>query len=202
MEGSGNEEARPSGNRRRGRTREGSGCTRIRDTARVERITRSLEEAGLDAVIGSLPAHVLMLTGYWPLVGNALAVVDRDGRVAIVAPEDERELAEKGWADELHTFRPVSPSELKALDEVVREPLAAAARSLGVEGRRIGYLDGRPEDVITLLAGFRAEVAEFAPRDLGSYDRRMRFVVESGEFRVIVGSSGAGGIEAGFQVIE
>jgi beta-glucosidase len=39
------------------------------------------------------------------------------------------------------------------------------------------------------------------PRDLGTYDRRMRFVVEPGEFRVII-MSGAGGIEAGFQVIE
>jgi Xaa-Pro aminopeptidase len=67
----------------------------IRDTARVERITRSLKEADLDAVVGSTPAHVLMLTGYWPVVGNAMAIVNRDGQVAIIAPEDERELAEE-----------------------------------------------------------------------------------------------------------
>jgi beta-glucosidase len=40
------------------------------------------------------------------------------------------------------------------------------------------------------------------PRALGFYDCRMRFVVEPGEFRVIVGTSSAGGMEAGFQVIE
>jgi beta-glucosidase len=40
------------------------------------------------------------------------------------------------------------------------------------------------------------------PRELGFYDRGMRFVVEPGEFLVTVGTSSAGGIEAGFQVIE
>jgi beta-glucosidase len=39
-------------------------------------------------------------------------------------------------------------------------------------------------------------------RELGFYDREMRFVVEPGEFRVILGTSSAGGIEASFQVIE
>jgi beta-glucosidase len=43
---------------------------------------------------------------------------------------------------------------------------------------------------------------QLTPRALGLYDRRMRFVVEPGEFRVIVGTSSAGGLEAGFQVIE
>jgi Xaa-Pro aminopeptidase len=114
----------------------------IRDTARIERVCRILEKTGLDALIGTLPAHVLMLTGYWPVVGNALAVVNRDGHIIIIAPEDERELAEGGWADEVRTFRPVSPSELKTPDEAVREPLAAAARSLGVEGGRLGHEKG------------------------------------------------------------
>ncbi len=114
----------------------------IRDTARVERVTRALEEAGLDAVIATLPAHVLMLSGYWPIVGNALALVGRGARVAIIAPEDERELAEGGWADELETFQPASPAELKTLEEAVLEPLSRAARSLDLAGARIGYERG------------------------------------------------------------
>jgi Xaa-Pro aminopeptidase len=83
-----------------------------------------------------------MLTGYWPVVGNALAIINRDGRVAVVAPEDERELTEGGWADEVHTFRPVSLGELKTLGEAVREPLARVARSLDLDGARIGYEQG------------------------------------------------------------
>jgi Xaa-Pro aminopeptidase len=114
----------------------------IRDTARVERVIQALEEAGLDAILGTLPAHVLMLSGYRPVVANALTFVDRAGRVVVLAPEDERELADGGWADEVHTFRPVSPGELKTLDEAVCEPLAQATRSLKIEGARVGYEQG------------------------------------------------------------
>ncbi|MBV8234893.1 MAG: aminopeptidase P family protein, partial [Acidimicrobiia bacterium] len=114
----------------------------IRDIARVERVSRALGEAGLEALIATLPAHVLILTGYWPVIGNALAITHRDGQVVILAPEDERELAEGGWADELHTFQPVSPSELKTLDEAVCEPLARIARSLDLDSARIGHEQG------------------------------------------------------------
>jgi Xaa-Pro dipeptidase len=114
----------------------------MRDTARIDRLRLGLEQAGLTAVVGTLPAHVLLLSGYWPVVGNALAVATRDGRVAVVAPQDEKELAEAGWADEVHTFRPVSPDELTTLHEAVSGPLSEAARSLGLERGRIGYEQG------------------------------------------------------------
>jgi beta-glucosidase len=38
------------------------------------------------------------------------------------------------------------------------------------------------------------------PEDLGFYDQRLRFVVEPGEFRVFVGTSSEGGLEATFRV--
>lgn len=114
----------------------------MRDTARLDRVCRALEEAGLDALLGTLPAHVLMLSGYWPVVGNALVLATRDGRSAIVAPRDENELAEGGWADEVRTFQPVTPDRMPTLDEAVRGPLAEAARALGLEHARIGYEQG------------------------------------------------------------
>lgn len=115
---------------------------RSRDEARVERIRGALDEAGLDALACAQPSHVLLLSGYWPIVGNALAIASRDGRIAIVAPKDERELAEGGWADELITFQPVTPDELPTLEQVVRGPLAEAARALGIERGKIGYEQG------------------------------------------------------------
>ncbi|MBX6311554.1 MAG: glycoside hydrolase family 3 C-terminal domain-containing protein [Isosphaeraceae bacterium] len=56
---------------------------------------------------------------------------------------------------------------------------------------------------VTLRPG-ETQIVRFTltPEALGFYDRRMRFVVEPGEFRVIVGTSSEGGLEAGFQVIE
>ncbi|HZN10543.1 MAG TPA: glycoside hydrolase family 3 N-terminal domain-containing protein [Blastocatellia bacterium] len=54
---------------------------------------------------------------------------------------------------------------------------------------------------VTLRPGERRRV-EFtlAPEHLGFYDREMRFVVEPGEFRVFVGTSSVGGLEAQFRV--
>ncbi|HUQ30497.1 MAG TPA: glycoside hydrolase family 3 N-terminal domain-containing protein [Pyrinomonadaceae bacterium] len=54
---------------------------------------------------------------------------------------------------------------------------------------------------ITLRAGEKRRV-EFtlAPPQLGFYNREMRFVVEPGEFKVFVGNSSVGGLEATFEV--
>jgi Xaa-Pro aminopeptidase len=114
----------------------------IRDTARIDRIRRILEAADLEAILATLPVHVLLLSGYWPVVGNALAIATQDGRTAVIAPQDERGLAEGGWADEVRTFEPVSPDELKTLDEAVCVPLAEVARSLGLGRGWIGYARG------------------------------------------------------------
>jgi hypothetical protein len=51
-----------------------------------------------------LRANVLLLSGYWPVIGSALAVATRDGAVALIVPADEAELASTGWADATHTF--------------------------------------------------------------------------------------------------
>jgi hypothetical protein len=45
-----------------------------RDDERVSRIMEELKEQGLEAVVCSLPSNVLLLTGYWPVVGTAIAV--------------------------------------------------------------------------------------------------------------------------------
>jgi len=42
---------------------------------------------------------------------------------------------------------------------------------------------------------------ELRPERLGFYDRELRFVVEPGEFRVIVGTSSVGGLEERFDVV-
>lgn len=56
---------------------------------------------------------------------------------------------------------------------------------------------------ITLRPGEKRRVAfTLGPEHLGFYNRQMRFVVEPGEFRVFVGSSSVGGLEASFEVIQ
>src|SRR5271166_809367 len=113
-----------------------------RDVDRLRRIRDALDGAGLEAVICSLPENVLLLSGYWPVVGDALAIATREGRVAVIAPEDERELAEAGWADDIRTFRPASLDAIRRIDDVVSEPLGTLVRKLGLRYGPIGYEGG------------------------------------------------------------
>jgi Xaa-Pro aminopeptidase len=109
---------------------------------RIARLKAALHEANLDALVCALPTNVLLLSGYWPVVGASLAVVARDGRVAVLAPDDERELAERGWAPDVRMFQPGSLTRLTRLVEVVREPLAVLAESMGIAAGRVGYEAG------------------------------------------------------------
>lgn len=114
-----------------------------RDLERTERITDALRAAGMAAVVCALPSNVLLLTGYWPVVGTALALTAQDGQTIVVAPEDERELAENGAIDNVHTFQAHSLGNFRSVAEAVREPLKAAIKELGIgRGGRIAYEAG------------------------------------------------------------
>jgi Xaa-Pro dipeptidase len=113
-----------------------------RDPERLAAVQGALRDAGLDGLVCSLPTNVLLLTGYWPVVGTSLAVVARDGPTVILAPEDERELAEAGGADRVQLFKPASLEKVESTAEAVAGPLAAVARDLSLEGKQIGYEAG------------------------------------------------------------
>jgi Xaa-Pro dipeptidase len=115
---------------------------RLPDFERRRRVVDAMVEAGLDAVICALPANVLLLSGYWPVVGDALVLATREGQVALIAPEDEQELAQEGWADDLLTFQPGSRDAIRRLSEVVQEPLGMLFREMGLERCRVGYEGG------------------------------------------------------------
>jgi len=106
---------------------------------RIERIRGALQNVGLDALICVLPSDVLLLSGYWPVVGTAVAVATRDGRVAVLAPEDEQELSAHSWATEVRTYSPGSLNSLSGPTDAVREPLGELLRHVGVERGRLGY---------------------------------------------------------------
>jgi Xaa-Pro aminopeptidase len=124
-----------------------------RDEERTGRLTRALEEAGVDALVCTLPTNVLLLSGYWPVVGTSLAVFTREGHATLLVPEDEKELAEGGWADEVRTFSAGSLTDLKGVVECVQEPLAEVASYLGI-GREhvVGFEDGSVTEPVTYAA--------------------------------------------------
>jgi len=112
------------------------------DSDRRAMVQEQLRQAGMDALVCGLPAHVLLLSGYWPVVGTSLAIVVRDGPTIVLAPEDEHELAEHGGADEVYTYKPAVLDSLETLIEAQSPPLSALARKLSLTGKRIGYEQG------------------------------------------------------------
>lgn len=164
---------------------------------RVARVTDTLREAGCDALVCALPANVLLLTGYWPVIGSAVALVTRDGRVALLAPADERDLAESGWADDLHTFEPGGLERLRGVASAAAEPLAGLTRALGLAGvgGRVAFEGGgaiEPASYVAVHlygAGIRALLEGALPRaelvDGSDLIARLRAVKTPREIRCI-----------------
>jgi len=114
----------------------------VRDAERIGRNHRALVAAGLDALACVLPSNVLLLSGYWPVIGASVAVITREGAVGLALPEDEADLAAAGWADARETFSPGSLTALPPLEAVLAAPLRRLLRRLGAGGGRIGYEHG------------------------------------------------------------
>ncbi|HEX5539672.1 MAG TPA: Xaa-Pro peptidase family protein [Methylophilaceae bacterium] len=132
------------------------------DPERRTRIACALKNADLDAVVCSAPSDVLLLSGYWPVIGNALALATRDGGVTVLAPEDERQLAEAGNADSVHGFQPGSLHQLESNVEAVQAALRPIAAELGLAGQRIGYAAHARSQPVTYAALYQyaADIAE------------------------------------------
>src|SRR5436305_14144712 len=111
----------------------------MRRNERIERIQHGLKEAQLDAIVCALPSHVLLLSGYWPVIGASIGIATSEGRVFLLVPDDEEELAHSGWADAILKFQPASPDDLRSTRESVSKPLAEAAKHLGITSARIGH---------------------------------------------------------------
>lgn len=123
----------------------------IADRERLERITAGVSAANLDALICSLPSNVLLLTGYWPVVGTSIAVATRDGTVGLLAPEDEQHLAQHGWSDRFDFFKPSTLDQLKPLQDAVAPPLRTLLQQLPPL-RRIGCDAGLANEPVSYAA--------------------------------------------------
>src|SRR5215472_6660137 len=111
-----------------------------RDRERIDRLEIALKEAGLDAIACALPANVLLLSGYFPVIGKSVAVMTRDREVTLIVPEDERELADSDTADNLVTFRPEAA-----------DGLGRAIAQLGLDGAVVGYECGATMEPISYV---------------------------------------------------
>src|ERR1051325_6492542 len=106
---------------------------------RDEVIRRSLERTNWDLMACSMPSNVLLLTGYWPAAGDSVAAATREGQIALIVPQDEDDVAEHSWADEIVTYCPVPLDRLTTAEEPVFEAFANLKARLNIVADRIGF---------------------------------------------------------------
>jgi Xaa-Pro aminopeptidase len=119
---------------------------------RDELIQQALERADLDLLVCSLPVNVLLLSGYWPVVGSSLAMASRDGLILLVVPKDEDDLAELSWADEVETFESASLLRITSPMEAMQPAIEKVTQTLGASPKRIGFESGRSFEPVPYAA--------------------------------------------------
>lgn len=122
------------------------------DERRRQWLRDGIQEAGLDAVVLSRPADVLMATGYFPVVGTSVAIANREGAVYLITPEDEKELAELGGADRVVTFQPGSLDRLRTAAEAIRQPLLSLLQEAAGESGAVGLDEGEASEPASYVA--------------------------------------------------
>lgn len=122
------------------------------DSERISRIQENLHTAGLKAVVCALPSNVLLLTGYWPVVGTSIAICVCGGPTVLLVPEDEAELTEAGFADSIETFVPETLNGTRSVLEAVRPRLADTLHKLKIKPGSIGIECGATSQAASYLA--------------------------------------------------
>lgn len=114
---------------------------------RIEQVSEGMRRAGYDALICRLPEHVVMLTGYQPILGNTFCVVSRAGSglaFRLALPKDEEDLLPDGVAAAVKTYTEETLSAISTTIPSVREPLKELLAQAGLPRQAtIGYEGAR-----------------------------------------------------------
>jgi Xaa-Pro aminopeptidase len=108
------------------------------DPERQKRTMATLAASRHDAVICWAPTEVLLLTGYWPVMGSSLAIFTASGEVKVIVPEDEVELAEKTSSAEIVPYKPAGLHTLASPLQLLKEPLGCVVKDLSLSHAKIG----------------------------------------------------------------
>lgn len=119
------------------------------DSQRAAWITERMRERGYTALVCRLPEHVVMLTGFQPILGNTFVVLSLaesgalECRVALPKAEQSRFL--KDLAVEVQTYEEETMHSISTTLPSVRQPLAALLAAAGPPARAVvGYESDLP----------------------------------------------------------
>jgi Xaa-Pro aminopeptidase len=108
------------------------------DPERHQRIRIALSSSHLDLVVCSSPTEVLLLTGYWPVIGASIAVFSAAGDVFAIVPEDEAALAASTSSANIIPYRPATLERLSTPIRALAGPLSTTLKSLNLSGKTVG----------------------------------------------------------------
>src|SRR3954468_8602171 len=89
------------------------------DDLRRDRTVKAMRDAGIDALVCALPRNVLLLSGYWPVLGDSVAIVHGEELVLVgTRDEVEREAAER--PDRVLLFSPATLTALRSPQDALQ----------------------------------------------------------------------------------
>ena len=115
---------------------------RLSDPERHKRIVSALRQAKLDGLCCWLPSQVLLLSGYWPVMGLSVAVFTVEGEVHLLVPEDEEEIAEQSSSAERRVFKPGGLEAIRDAQTAIRDPLIELFKKLKLDSAKMGIEAG------------------------------------------------------------
>lgn len=108
------------------------------DSERHARTVTALADSGFDALVCASATEVLLLTGYWPVMGASVAAFTAGGEVRVIVPEDEAELVQKTSSAQCITYKPAGLHTLESPLTLLRDPLVSMLKQLGLDHGRVG----------------------------------------------------------------
>lgn len=118
------------------------------NTQRLDQLKALFARDGYHALLCRMPQHVVMFTGYQPILGNTFCLISlnhaHELEMRLAVPVDEQDMVPQTEIKEVKTFAEETMTYIGTTLDAVRKPLGELLRAAGLnEGAVIGIEGGR-----------------------------------------------------------
>lgn len=110
-----------------------------RDRKRIDWVRPQISSAGCDAFLCCINSHLVMLTGYAPVLGQSFVLFPANGEPCLIVPESELPLARQGFVQDVRSYPDAGFGNFQPFYYLAGPMIAAIAAERGVSNGRIGY---------------------------------------------------------------
>jgi Xaa-Pro aminopeptidase len=137
------------------------------DKERRDEVLQAIEGSDLQALACFSASEVLLLTGYWPVMGWSFAIVTRDGQACAIVPEDELELAQSTSDVEFIPYRPARLDRLTEPAGSLKDSIRRLYLRLQFSSGRIGVSLGQGAEAASYPSGnlFRTSIIDLLQQE-------------------------------------